>query len=700
MIRRFFLTTAIAAIALSASASYTIVYETISQAARTCRITGIENPQQIGSTLNIPSTGTGAQGGFSVVEIASDAIHDIPQVTTIVIPSTIKKIGTNELTFNGKTNNFYNCPKLQRYQVSAASEVFASTSDGLLTSKNGEALVALPQALVVTDYSYTLPSNISILVYDAFRDNSTIRTLTMNNISLCGGNAGLNSMKLLSEIITTATKSDYRAVGGCLINTADSRIVSCPPKKTAGTMSPPGGCSKIGEYAFANCIYLNALSNTYSITEIGTHAFTGSGIKTAIWESKLNYVYPRAFAGCPVLESITFKSVLDYLPDHVASDCPKLTKVTYTAGTPNRMGAGAFANCVSLVEHPFTNFQMGDSCFFNTGFTEVNFVCNTPTEINRYTNRSAFDSCRNLTKIDASGYATTLDKPFIVGNEYASNCPLLAEVRMPAYTEFVQNHYDGNAQSPIFQNVPSLTKIVLGHFERIDHALAPLFFFSGKGLVKPHIYLKNNGLVTSGGTGAPLYKLCATMEAGATIKPIYYWESSAVTSDYADKNAYYYMPGACLQLFDEAAKQGCVNEEFFRLQFERRAYDSQPNCMYFEIKEIYPTMVGLGQFIIYNNGVKHDYLGGKYGNYYTAFNFDQTNSVTINYTVHGEPFATTYDHQFMAENALAGVEGVEIDHPACEAEYFNLQGQPVAYPEAGQIYIVRRGSKVTKEITH
>ena len=42
-----------------------------------------------------------------------------------------------------------------------------------------------------------------------------------------------------------------------------------------------------------------------------------------------------------------------------------------------------------------------------------------------------------------------------------------------------------------------------------------------------------------------------------------------------------------------------------------------------------------------------------------------------------------------------GIEDIAIDD-AASAEYFNLQGVRVAQPEAGQIYIVRRGGKATK----
>jgi len=45
---------------------------------------------------------------------------------------------------------------------------------------------------------------------------------------------------------------------------------------------------------------------------------------------------------------------------------------------------------------------------------------------------------------------------------------------------------------------------------------------------------------------------------------------------------------------------------------------------------------------------------------------------------------------------MTAISDVEAD--GVEAEYFNLQGIPVAEPQAGQVYLVRRGAEVTKEL--
>lgn len=57
---------------------------------------------------------------------------------------------------------------------------------------------------------------------------------------------------------------------------------------------------------------------------------------------------------------------------------------------------------------------------------------------------------------------------------------------------------------------------------------------------------------------------------------------------------------------------------------------------------------------------------------------------------------TVYVNFTHETDITAAVDGVEVD--AAPAEYFNLQGVKVAHPEKGGIYIVRKGSKVTKQL--
>lgn len=50
------------------------------------------------------------------------------------------------------------------------------------------------------------------------------------------------------------------------------------------------------------------------------------------------------------------------------------------------------------------------------------------------------------------------------------------------------------------------------------------------------------------------------------------------------------------------------------------------------------------------------------------------------------------------EGTITAIETIEAEEAEAEAVYYNLQGVQVVNPEAGNIYIVRRGAKATKEL--
>ena len=64
--------------------------------------------------------------------------------------------------------------------------------------------------------------------------------------------------------------------------------------------------------------------------------------------------------------------------------------------------------------------------------------------------------------------------------------------------------------------------------------------------------------------------------------------------------------------------------------------------------------------------------------------------------VNGEDTAS-HATEFDVKTGTVGIEDVTVD-AAASAEYFTLQGVRVAQPEAGNMYIVRRGAEVSKEL--
>ncbi|MDE7120038.1 MAG: hypothetical protein K2O10_05465, partial [Muribaculaceae bacterium] len=64
----------------------------------------------------------------------------------------------------------------------------------------------------------------------------------------------------------------------------------------------------------------------------------------------------------------------------------------------------------------------------------------------------------------------------------------------------------------------------------------------------------------------------------------------------------------------------------------------------------------------------------------------------------GAFFAPKVNCNFAIEFGAAGIENVAVDAENAPVEYFNIQGQRVANPAAGQLVIRRQGTQVSKVI--
>lgn len=85
-----------------------------------------------------------------------------------------------------------------------------------------------------------------------------------------------------------------------------------------------------------------------------------------------------------------------------------------------------------------------------------------------------------------------------------------------------------------------------------------------------------------------------------------------------------------------------------------------------------------------------------YGDYATAIPPQYVKYVKITYDVHGVEYTSTYDQEFIAS---ASSDDIAIDDVSDEAPvYYNLQGEKVATPLPGNIYIVRQNGNTTKRL--
>ena len=121
---------------------------------------------------------------------------------------------------------------------------------------------------------------------------------------------------------------------------------------------------------------------------------------------------------------------------------------------------------------------------------------------------------------------------------------------------------------------------------------------------------------------------------------------------------------------------------------------------------------GNNSFAVYdadgNKLVEHT-IDWQTANGYTTLSYEPINETSVNIYLFGEATKTTIpnfaegnygvagQYKFTVPEKSTGVNEIAVDNENAAPVYYNLQGVEVANPENG-IYVVRRGSKVTKEI--
>lgn len=659
--------------------------EKIDDAKKTCRLTGFASPDDrlVSGVVAIPSVITIDNYPYTVTEIKQNALIDMPNVTKISIPQAVTRIG-NATSAHPASDlyNFTNCPKLEAFSVSTSNSVFASTSAGLLVAgSNTKTLVRVPQAVAVSNGVLKLPSSITALGVSAFAEVSTVTSLALGPVTSYEGNCGLNTMPWCKEISIYTTGSTLKTYDGVLADAAHGVLISFPPRKMQGSFTLPSEITIIGESAFANTFYLSDIIFS-SVTNIRKAAFMGSRIRQLSIPSSVKTISAYALSQCPELTSVTFRGDIEKVPPYMAKGSSKLATVSYNAGMPKSIGNGAFADCTSLTKHPFSNYEMGDSIFANTGFETVKFDNSSTTDnpVAKYAASAVFAGCKSLTSIDITPLVTSPENPFIAGDFFASECPKLTEILFPSYTRFHLSRLVGRTISAVANN-PKLSKVILGCFTSSNSD--PAFSLSP---VKPHIFMKVDGLVGADENAACVQGEFASSD-GSEFKPIFYWESPYPSNRYAIPGASYYIPGGAMERFSQATDAGCYVEEFFRLEFL-----TVNNGLVISLKEVFPEMVKLKK-------IETDAVSWKtsnYGDYATAIPPQYVKFVKITYDVHGVEYTSTYDQDFIAS---ASSDDIATDDVSDEAPvYYNLQGEKVATPLPGNIYIVRQNGNTTKRL--
>lgn len=127
----------------------------------------------------------------------------------------------------------------------------------------------------------------------------------------------------------------------------------------------PEGIAGIYPLAFKDCVNLESVSISDSVTEIGMGAFCNcTKLESIALPDQLKSIGISAFSGCTALQSITIPKGVEVIASQVFSDCSSLESISLP-DTIQEIGESAFSNCVSLrsIDLPDNLERLGSQAF-------------------------------------------------------------------------------------------------------------------------------------------------------------------------------------------------------------------------------------------------------------------------------------------------------------------------------------------------
>ena len=268
--------------------------------------------------------------GISSVQIA-DGITDIPDsafwgcetLVDVALPQTLRTIGkgafgqcVNLTRINipeGVTSigdsAFLMCGSLTRLTIPdsvtsiegnpfrhLAAEIMVSSQnpaisvvDGVVFNKDGTRLIACPSNKAG---AYAIPQGVLEIGTHAFENCNDLTDVTIpaSVASIVGNPFDFAQL----ELKLAPENPDFSLIDGVLFDQTGTRLLVYPCGRPGDTYEVPEGTVEIGEFAFAGCQQLSAVTIPESVTVIGSNSFWNcENLRLYVWDGSYAQRYAR-----------------------------------------------------------------------------------------------------------------------------------------------------------------------------------------------------------------------------------------------------------------------------------------------------------------------------------------------------------------------------------------------------------------------
>ena len=405
--------------------------------------------------------------------IAYDAFKDCTELTSIVIPNSVKKIG--ESSFEGCTN-------LKEVVIPDSVEIIYRYAFKGCTSLTS---IVIPASVIDHDAfngctgltEIVISDSVRMIIYNAFKGCTNLTSIVIPSsvTELKGlvfaGCANLTKISVAEDNPIYDSRDNCNAV----IETATNKlIVSCPATVI------PDSVTAIGDAAFDAAFFdyagLTSIVIPESVVEIGKYAFSDcTGLTNITIPEGVKKIESYAFSRCTGLTSIVIPSSVEEIESPLIPYCDNITELRVAEGNAtydSRNNCNAIVEtatnkligCCSATVIPDSVTEIGDGAFYGCDLTRVVL----PDSLHTIGDE-AFYGC-NLKEVVIPNSVTK------IGEKCFENCTGLTEIVIPnSVTEIGENSFEGctglksvtilcpiNIKETIFYKCKSIKTLTLG----------------------------------------------------------------------------------------------------------------------------------------------------------------------------------------------------------------------------------------------